>query len=80
MMQQDLNIINNLLAKHSLADFLPYIAEEDGIFINKNSSGFVLQALPVLGCDEATEQKLHALFKNELPLGSNIQFMLIASP
>jgi len=80
MMQQDLKIINNLLAKHSLADFLPYIAEEDGIFINKNSSGFVLQALPVLGCDEAMEQKLHALFKNELPLGSSIQFMLIASP
>ena len=79
-MQQDLKIINNLLAKYSLADFLPYIAEEDGIFINKNSSGFVLQALPVLGCDEAMEQKLHALFKNELPLGSSIQFMLIASP
>jgi len=79
MIQRDLKDINNLLARHSLGDFLPFIAEEDGIFINKHSNGFVLQVVQVLGCNEAMEQKLHALFKNELPLGSNIQFMLIAS-
>ena len=72
--------INNLLATESLANYLPYIAEDSGIFINKNSSGFVLQGVPILGADDAMEQKLHAMFKNELPLGSSIQFMLIASP
>ena len=80
MMQADLKNLNNLLERNSLGDYLPYLAEENGIFINKNSSGFVLKATPVLGCDDAMEQKLHALFKNELPPGSSIQFMLIASP
>jgi conjugal transfer ATP-binding protein TraC len=75
-----LNTVNELLSKHSLSDFLPYIAYEDGIFFNAKSQGFVLKALPILGCNEAVEQKLSALFKNELPPGSNIQFMLIASP
>lgn len=80
MMPADLSAINNFLKRESLGDYLPYIAEESGVFINKNSSGFVLKAVPVLGCDDVMEQKLHALFKNELPPGSNIQFMLIASP
>jgi conjugal transfer ATP-binding protein TraC len=78
-MTSNLKIVNNLLAKNSLGDFLPYVAEEDGIFINKNSSGFVFKAVPILGSDPSCEQKLHALFKNELPPDSSIQFMLIAS-
>ncbi len=62
-----------------LSSYLPYLAEEDGIFFNKNSVGFVFEALPLIGSNEKIEQKLNSLFKNELPLGADIQFLLIAS-
>lgn len=62
-----------------LSHYLPYVAEEDGIFLNKNSVGFVFESLPLIGSSDAIEKKLNGLFKTELPPGSNIQFLLIAS-
>ena len=73
---------NEMLETHSIGDFLPYVSfdENNNIFFNKNSHGFVIESLPLIGSSSEIENQLNALFKNTLPLGSNVQFLLIASP
>lgn len=73
--------LNKALETYSLGEFLPYVAydEDSHVFYNRTGAGFVLETLPLAGAGEEVERQLRGLFQHTLPLGSNLQFLLIAS-
>ncbi len=66
---------------YSLSPLLPYLAfdEERELFINKNSTGFILETVPLMGSSEQIERQLTGLFQHTLAEGSHIQFLLLGS-
>ena len=66
----------------SLGDLLPYQTydSEYGLFIGKNSIGFVFEVGLFIGSDNKLESELSGLFKSILPGGSSVQFLLSALP
>ena len=64
-----------------LSDLLHYESydEEEKVFLNQKSVGFILEVGLYLGSEGTLESELSALFKNILPVGSNIQFLFSAS-
>ncbi|MBP6951566.1 MAG: type IV secretion system protein TraC [Alphaproteobacteria bacterium] len=77
-----LKLANEFLFPHSLSELLPYRSfdPETQLFLNRVSVGFVLETLPLVGCGEEIPRQLTGLFQHALPLGSNLQCLLIASP
>ncbi len=75
-------LANAFLMSHSLSEVLPYRSfdPETQIFVNTSSLGFVLETLPLVGCGDAIPRQLTGIFQHTLPLGSNLQCLLIASP
>ena len=67
---------------NSLSEALPYYSFDlhTGIFINKHSYGFVLEASPLLGFSQRIESEISGLFKTMLLPESSIQFLMFASP
>lgn len=70
------------LRLHSLSEILPYqtFDEETQIFMNRDSLGFVLETLPMAGFDPDKLPQMTAIFQHLMPLGSNLQCLLVASP
>ena len=69
------------LFDHStLAEYLPYQSydPESGLFYSNNSIGFVIEAVPLVGVDEASEKEVLALLQEVMQEQSSIQFLLIA--
>ena len=66
----------------SLGDLLPYQTydSEYGLFIGKDSIGFVFEVGLFIGSDNKLESELSGLFKSILPGGSSVQFLLSALP
>ena len=79
---QDLKKVIDAIKRPALSRFFPYVAfdEQNELFINKNSVGMVFVGAPLLGSSEDIEKQFTDLFQNVLPAGSNIQFLLLASP
>ncbi|MBY0501705.1 MAG: type IV secretion system protein TraC [Alphaproteobacteria bacterium] len=77
-----LKLANEFLYPHSLSEMLPYRSfdPETQLFLNQASVGFVLETLPMVGCGEKVPRQLTGIFQHTLPLGSNLQCLLIASP
>lgn len=77
-----LKLANEFLQTHSLSDLLPYRSfdPETKLFLNRSSVGFVIETLPLVGCREEAPRQLTGIFQHALPLGSNLQCLLIASP
>jgi len=77
-----LKLANEFLFSHSLSEMLPYRSfdPETQLFLNRASVGFVLATLPLVGCGEEIPRQLTGIFQHALPLGSNLQCLLIASP
>ncbi|MFN9000685.1 MAG: type IV secretion system protein TraC [Holosporales bacterium] len=73
---------HSLLQKVGLGSFLPYLAydDEDEIYINRDSIGFVLEATPIVGAGQELEEVIASIFQDILPLGSSFQVLLWASP
>ena len=73
--------VNQCLKTHSLGDFLPYLSYDptSALFYGRQGCGFVLETLPLVGINAESERQLRGLFQHTLPLGSNLQFLLIAS-
>lgn len=73
--------LSDLLNKASLQDCLPYRSFDPNtqIFVNRRSLGFVIETLPIVGCREEYPRQLTGLFQHSLPLGSNLQCLLIGS-
>lgn len=65
----------------TLAKFLPYEAydDENNIFINKKSRGFILEVSPLIGASEETVNILASLITDTLPADADIHFWLWAS-
>ena len=76
-----LKLANEFLFPHSLSEMLPYRSfdPETQLFLNRQSIGFVLETLPLVGCGEEIPRQLTGIFQHALPLGSNLQCLLIAS-
>ncbi len=76
-----LHLANEFLESHSLSELLPYRSfdPETQLFLNQTCVGFVLETLPLIGCGEEIPRQLTGLFQHALPLGSNLQCLLIAS-
>lgn len=64
----------------SLSQLLPYQAydEETGIYINKNSIGFVIETHPLVGGDESVGKMLNSIISEIMKEGDSIQFLLFA--
>jgi len=77
-----LRLANEFLLSHSLSELLPYRSfdPETQLFVNRSSLGFVLETLPLVGCGEDIPRQLTGIFQHSLPLGSNLQCLLVASP
>lgn len=76
-----LRVANEFLCSHSLSELLPYRSydPETQLFQNRSSFGFVIETLPLVGCGEDIPRQLTGIFQHSLPLGSNLQCLLIAS-
>ena len=77
-----LRLLNELLESNGLSEVLPYrcFDPETQLFHNLGGKGFVIETLPLVGCKEGMPKQLTGLFQHLLPLGSNLQCLLIASP
>jgi conjugal transfer ATP-binding protein TraC len=65
----------------TLAEFLPYeqYDQENGLFFNTDSVGFVFEVLPQTGADEQMEERLKTLF-NPMPPDTCFQWVLYGGP
>ena len=79
---QELNRVIRAIKRPQLSKFFPYVAfdEQNQLFINKHSVGMLFISAPLLGSSDEIEKQFTDLFKSVLPLNSNIQFLLLASP
>lgn len=66
---------------NSISSLLPYLSydEDSGLFINKNSVGFVIETTPLIGSSQEMQNELVSLFENIVPPNSNLQVMLLAT-
>lgn len=73
--------LSDLLNKASLEDCLPYRSFDPAtqIFVNRSCKGFVIETLPLVGCNAEYPRQLAGFFQHSLPPGSNLQCLLIAS-
>ncbi|MBN8828909.1 MAG: type IV secretion system protein TraC [Sphingobacteriia bacterium] len=80
--QKTRETVENLLGIEGFADYLPYLAflKDENIFINKNSIGFVLEAIPLTSAKYEVQVTFSQIFQYLLPEGSNLQFTFISSP
>ena len=76
-----LKLANEFLLSHGLSEILPYRSfdPETLMFMNRSSLGFVIEVLPLVGCGDEVPRQLTGIFQHSLPLGSNLQCLLIAS-
>ena len=67
---------------YPLHSILPYEAydEQDQLFINKKSMGFMLEAFPLVGSNDETEQILASILTDIIPPEADLQVWLWASP
>lgn len=74
--------INQVLTQqdiHWLQSLLPYRRFSEGIFINEQSMGFVLETSLLVGLGDKTEKDLLTIFQTLLPVGSSLQVLLIVN-
>lgn len=71
-----------LFDHHFLSQLLPYETydPETSLFMNKKSSGFILETTPLLGSSEEVENILTSVLTDILPANVDMQFLLWASP
>ena len=65
-----------------IADLLPYgsFDEATQLFHNADTTGFVLETLPLTGASEEMQKEVSSLFQYILPEGSSLQTILWADP
>ena len=77
----DVENIKKSYDHETLAKFLPYEAydDENNIFINKGSCGFILEVSPLTGASEETVNILSSIVTDMLPVDTDIHIWLWAS-
>lgn len=68
--------------RYPLAQLFPYQSWDESrqLFYNRDTVGFVLQAIPATGLSETDLQVLNGIFRGRHPPGTVIQVSLIADP
>lgn len=63
-----------------LANLLPWEAydEKYGVFLSKNSIGFTIEAIPLVGSIDAVQKEMYSIFQEVMEEGDSIQFFLWA--
>lgn len=76
------NNVGEQLDYHALSSLLHFDSyqPETTLYFNKKSKGFVLEAYPLLGANEESINILTSLITDVLPLETDLQFILWASP
>jgi conjugal transfer ATP-binding protein TraC len=71
-----------VLGLDMLSSFLPYrvFDPDTRLYLNASSTGFILQAAPLVGADERTGDLLGQFFSEGLPAGACVQILHWASP
>ena len=66
----------------SLASILPYrtFDKAQGLYYNEKSTGFLLEANPLIGASQATATILTGMITDGVPAGCTIQIINVASP
>lgn len=74
-------ILQKLAERLPLSKFLPYLAfdPETNTFVTETGVGFVLLCTPLSGADSLVAASLKSIFETQMPEGTSIQFMLLAS-
>src|SRR5579872_4295551 len=74
--------VKSLFDHHMLSTLLPYESYDEisGLFVNKKSIGFVLEASTLIGSSEEIENILSSIITDTLPPTADMQFLLWASP
>jgi conjugal transfer ATP-binding protein TraC len=77
-----LDVMEDYFKTYSLSRIFPYesYSTTHGLYINRNTVGFVFEGNPIIGCDSTIHSQLAGLFQYVLPEGSSIQFLLMADP
>lgn len=65
--------------RSTLLPYRFYNKEERLFYMQNNITGFVLQADPMVGCDENIYKQISLLFDDHLPFGSVLEVTLVAS-
>lgn len=73
-------VLQQISARYSLSDFLPYIAYGDGLFVLADGSvGFIFECLPLILGGQDTHTMLKGLYEMEYPENTTIQISMLAS-
>lgn len=76
---QKKKVRNSVFGMQSFSSLIPYEAyDKRGLFINAHSMGFTLEALPLVGGDDASINMLQNIVEETLVEGASIQFLLLA--
>lgn len=80
--ETDIPHVADVINFSSMSSLLPYDGydPQTGLFHNKKSQGFVLEAYPLIGANEETENILYGILTDVLPANADLQFLLWASP
>lgn len=78
----DSSNMSEMLDHHSFTQLLHFDSyqPETNLYFNKQSKGFILEAYPLLGANEESINILTSLITDVLPLETDLQFILWASP
>lgn len=71
---------DQIFSGQPISSFLPYeiYDEEHGLFINKNSVGFAIEMLPLVGSNSAAQKDINNIFDELIEEGESIQCLLWA--
>jgi conjugal transfer ATP-binding protein TraC len=72
----------NAFSNDLYSKILPYqvFDSESGLFIGQKSMGFVLESLPLVGCDLSVQKEISSIFDDLMEEGSSIQCLLWGDP
>jgi conjugal transfer ATP-binding protein TraC len=79
---QTMASLSAFIGQHGISEILPYrlYNEENKIYYNEGSQGFVVEASPLVGATDDTIQLIASIINYILPEGASIQFLLYACP
>src|SRR3990167_1817280 len=74
--------MDEVIDHHSFTQLLHFDSyqPETNLYFNKKSKGFILEAYPLLGANEESINILTSIITDVLPLDTDLQFILWASP
>lgn len=78
--KEELSKPGEIFSWQSISKMLPFSAydPQTQVFFSSDSLGFLIESIPLVGCNEKTEKDLESLFTEILEEGDAMQFLLFA--